>query len=115
MILIQKGNNMFSKFPVPIPNVSHVYLYPKPISMRLGENKLIDLCKNEMGLTPKKGLVFLFFNQKQDKVKLFYLDEMGSQEIMKVLPQGGFLVPVATENQKYIKIEANKLPSLFRM
>lgn len=105
---------MFSGFSIPIPKVSHVYLYPKPISMKLGENKLIDLCKNEMGLIPRNGLIFLFFNQKQDKIKLFYLDETGSQEIMKVLPQGGFLLPIATDNQKYIKIEANKLPSLFR-
>src|SRR5579862_3979903 len=97
---------MFSTFPIPIPNVSHIYFYPKPISMNLGENKLIDLCENEMGITPKNGLVFLFFNQKQDKIKLFYFDETVSQEIMKVLPQGGFLLPVATENQKYIKIEA---------
>jgi IS66 Orf2 like protein len=100
---------------LPIPNVSHIYLYPKPISMRLGENKLVDLCRNEMGLIPKKGFVFLFFNKKQDKIKLFYLDDVGCQEIMKVLPQGGFLLPVAAENQKYIKIEINKLPSLFRM
>jgi IS66 Orf2 like protein len=54
---------MLSMFPFPIPKVSHIYLYPKPISMRFGENKLIDLCKNKMGLDPNKELVFLFFNK----------------------------------------------------
>lgn len=83
--------------------------------MRLGENKLIDICRNIMGLDPEKGLPFLFFNKLQDKIKLFYLDATGSNEIMKILPKGGFLVPVAAENEKYIKIERNKLPSLFRM
>lgn len=106
---------MLSMFPFPIPKVSHIYLYPKPISMRFGENKLIDLCKNKMGLDPNKKLVFLFFNKAQNQIKLFYIDESGSQEIIKVLPKGGFLLPVAIANQKYIKIEMSKLPSLFRM
>ncbi|MHB1948854.1 MAG: IS66 family insertion sequence element accessory protein TnpB [Gammaproteobacteria bacterium] len=106
---------MNSLFPFPIPSVKHVYLYSKPISMKLGENKLIDLCITEMKLNPDKGFMFLFFNKSQDKIKLFYLDESGSQEIIKVLPRGGFLLPVATDTQKYLKIDINKLPSLFRM
>ncbi len=100
---------------IDIPNVSYIYLYPKPISMRLGENRLIDICVNEMGLNPRDGAVFVFFNQKQDKIKLFFLNDSGSQEIMKVLPKGGFLIPVASNNQKYIKIESKKLPTLLRL
>ena len=61
---------MHSMFPFPISNVSHVYLYPKPISMRFGENKLIDLCKNKIGLDPNKELLFLFF--RRHKIKLSY-------------------------------------------
>lgn len=106
---------MNSLFPFPIPNVQHVYLYTKSISMRLGENKLIGLYINEMELNPDKGFMFLFFNKSHNKIKLFYLDESGSQEIVKVLPRGGFLLPVASDNQKYIKIDITKLPSLFRM
>ena len=112
---ISKALHIMMLSMIPIPTVSHIYLYPKPINMKLGENKLIDLCMNKMGLNPTNGLVFLFFNKSQDKVKLFFLDDTGSQEIMKVLPQGGFLLPVANANQKYIKIELSKLPSLLRM
>lgn len=83
--------------------------------MKLGENKLIEICSNEMGIIPKEGIVFLFFNKSHDRIKLFYLDQTGSQEIMKVLPHGGFLLPVALDDQKYIKIEASKLSSLFRV
>jgi hypothetical protein len=54
-------------------------------------------------------------SSKNGSIKLFFLDDTGSQEIMKVLPQGGFLLPVANANQKYIKIELSKLPSLLRM
>ena len=67
-----------------------------------------------MELDPDKGFVFLFFNKTQDKIKLFYLDGSGSQEIIKVLPRGGFLIHVAAGNQKFIKIEKSKLPSIFR-
>src|SRR5579864_8427002 len=104
---------MNSLFPFPIPNASHVFLYPKPISMKLGENKLIDLCINKMELNPDEELMFIFFKKLQNKIKLFYLDESGSQEIVKVLPKGRFLLPVAAKDQKYIKIEINKLPNLF--
>ena len=98
-----------------IPRVSHIYMYPKPISMKLGENKLSKLCIDEMGLDPTKGFVFLFFNKSQDKIKLFYLDDTGSQEIMKVLPQGGFLFPVPSDGQKYVKLDVSKLKSLLRI
>lgn len=94
-----------------LPKVSHVYLYPKPISMRLGAEKLTSLCENEMGIIPYVGEVFVFFNK--DKMKLFYLDETGSQEILRTLPKGGFILPSIYNNQKYIKIESANIPSIF--
>ena len=99
---------------LPIPNVRHIHLYTKPVSMRLGELKLIELCRKDMEIDPHNGDVFLFFNKAKDKLKLFYLDENGSQEMMKVLPKGGFILPVANNDQKFLKIEASKLSSLFR-
>jgi hypothetical protein len=97
-----------------LPNVKFVYLYPLPINIRWGEAKLIELCKTEMGLDPKKGGIFLFFNRKKDQMKLFFLDDDGSQELLKILPKGGFMVPAPKEGDKFVKIATSKLNSIFR-
>ena len=97
-----------------LPNVKVVHLYPLPINLRWGEGKLMELCKSKMGLDPKQGAVFLFFNRKKDRMKLFFLDETGSQEILKILPKGGFMLPVPMDGEKFVKISVEKLNSLFR-
>ena len=97
-----------------LPNVKFVHMYPKAVPMNWGEKKLTQICLNEMGIDPKAGGVFLFYNRKMDQMKLFFLDDMGSQEFLKMLPQGGFMLPVAKEGEKYIKIGRDKLDSLFR-
>lgn len=89
-------------------------MYSKPIPMNWGEKKLTQLCTDEMGIDPKNGAVFLFFNTKKDQMKLFFLDNNGSQEFQKLLPQGGFLLPVPKEGAKFVKIERKKLDVIFK-
>ncbi len=97
-----------------IPKVKYVYIYPAAINMSWGERKLSQLCRDEMGIDPEEGDVFLFFNKKQDQMKLFFKDEDGSQEFAKLLPKGGFLLPAPEAGEKYIKIGRDKLNSLFK-
>lgn len=97
-----------------LPNVRFVHIYSLPINLRWGEDKLIELCKTEMGLDPKQGGVYLFFNRKKDQMKLFFCDDTGSQELLKVLPKGGFLLPASSPSERFIKISIAKLNSLFR-
>lgn len=101
-------------FPVTLPFAQYIYLYPKSVNMKWGKNKLIEICIHEMGMDPANKDLFLFFNKEKDKLKLFFLDADGSQEIMKVLPKGGFMMPVAMYGEKCIRLEASKLQSLFR-
>jgi hypothetical protein len=89
-------------------------MYLKPINMGWGETKLSQICLQEMDIDPKAGGVFLFFNKKQDQMKLFYLDQDGSQEFMKMLPRGGFMLPAPKPGESYVKIGREKLNSLFR-
>ena len=97
-----------------VPNVKNVYIYPKPINMAWGEKKLTAICNDEMGIDPRGGAVFLFYNAKKDQLKLFFLDDTGSQEFQKLLPQGGFMLPAPQEGERFVKIERKKLDSLFR-
>lgn len=73
---------------IPFVNIPlrALHLYQKPISMRFGEKKHLEICRYELKREPKVNELFLFYNSKRDTLKLFWLDETGSQELSK-LPQ----------------------------
>lgn len=97
-----------------IPNVKTVYMYPRPVNMRWGENKLTSLCRDEMGIDPATGAVFLFFNRPRDSLKLFFYDETGSQDMQKKLDIGGFTLPEPDVRDKFVKIPGHTIHRIFR-
>ena len=98
-----------------LPDVKFIYLYNKPINMQWGKNKLKNICLNEMQLELNKNQLFLFFNKAMNKLKLFFLDDDGEQEILRFLPKGSFILPVPKNNEIVIKINKNKLATIFKM
>jgi transposase len=101
---------------IPFINIpfSSINLYQKPIRMRFGEKKLLEICRSELKREPRVNELFLFYNGKRDTLKLFWLDGTGSQELSKSLPRGGFLLPAPTAGEMFVKLERDKLSSLFR-
>jgi hypothetical protein len=97
-----------------LPAVKYLHMYTEPIPMNWGERKLTEICRKEMGIDPAGGAVFLFFNRKKDQLKMFFMDESGSQEIQKMLPRGGFILPAPEEGKKFLKIPMSKIDTLFR-
>lgn len=87
-----------------LPPFRHAYLLQKPINMRWGDKKLTDLCKQVIGIEPKVGDAFLFFNRKRDSLKLLFRDPTESNDIQKWMPRGGFMLPAPVEGQDFIKI-----------
>ena len=98
---------------IDIPFAS-INVYQRPISMRLGEKKLREICRSALGRDPHTNELFLFYNTKQDTLKLFWLDGTGSQELSKSLPRGGFLLPAPKLGETFVTLERAKLNSLFR-
>ncbi|MGH8318530.1 MAG: IS66 family insertion sequence element accessory protein TnpB [Steroidobacteraceae bacterium] len=71
-------------------------MFQKPISMRSGERKLLEICRSELKRDPRVNELFVFFyNGKRDTLKLFWLDGTGSQELSKSIPRGGLLLPAS--------------------
>ena len=102
---------------LPLINVpfSTVHLYQKPISMRFGEKKLLDICRSALKREPRANELFLFYNGKRDTLKLFWLDGTGSQELSKSMPRGGFLLPAPKNGEIFVQLERTKLNRLFRI
>jgi hypothetical protein len=105
-------DSMTSPF-INIP-LGSIHLYQKPISMRFGERKLIEICRSALNREPRVNELFLFYNGKRDTLKLFWVDEKGSQELSKSVPRGGFLLPAPRDGETFVKLERGKLGALFR-
>jgi hypothetical protein len=87
-----------------VPNVKNVHMYPKAVPMNWGEKKLTQICLTEMGIDRKAGGVFLFFNRKMDQMKLFFLDDMGSQVLSDTLCWQGNLVILHANPDRFLGI-----------
>jgi|SRR5450631_1794201 len=96
-----------------LPTFRKAYLFQKPISMRWGEKKLTALCKESLGVEPAVGVAFVFFNRKQDSLKLFFRDHRGPNDVQKWMPRGGFLLPAPVEGKDFVAIVPTLVPRLF--
>jgi len=90
-------------------HAKRVLICRQPISMRLGHDRLAELC-GKMGRDPKKGDVFLFFNRSKDSIKLYFQDARGDQSLTKKLDRGGFLLPAGNSHEPFSEISARRLP-----
>jgi hypothetical protein len=96
------------------PSTRRLVLYPMPINVRWGPDRLRILCERELGLTLDPATAVIFHSRKKDTLVLYTLDENGDRCITKKLDRGAFLLPVPAEGQKYVVLEAWKVASLFR-
>ena len=94
------------------PGVHYVHLYADPINMRWGETKLGQLCRDEMGIDPDNGDVFLD-NRKKDQNRLFFLDVEGCQMLTRYLPDNAFMLPVVPEGERSMEIPSSLLNAPF--
>ena len=70
-----------------------IYMYPYAVDMRLGFDRLAFLCKSELNLDPYSGLLFLFFNRRKDRVKIFFYEDGGCWLFYRRFDQGTFKPP----------------------
>jgi len=75
------------------------YLYNGTTDMRKGFNGLSGLVRNEMGLDPLTGDVYIFINRTRNRLKLLVWEEGGFVLYYKRLEQGRFALGRRTEDQ----------------
>jgi hypothetical protein len=96
-----------------LPKFKKAYIYQKPINMRWGENKLSQLYEQHLGAKPQIGEALLFFNAKRDCLKLFFRDALGSNELQKIMPRGGFMLPAPIAGQAFVEVVPRLVQRLF--
>jgi len=96
------------------PSTRRLVLYPVPINVRWGPDRLRVACERDLGLSLDLATAVIFHNRKKDTIVLYTLDRSGDRCITKKLDRGAFLLPVPAEGQKYVVLQASKVASLFR-
>lgn len=68
-----------------------VFVYGRPVSMRLSYDGLYALAKHTMQLDPLSGGLFAFINRRANQIKVLYFDRSGWCVWAKRLEQGRLL------------------------
>lgn len=68
-----------------------VFVYGRPVSMRLSYDGLYALAKHTMQLDPMCGDLFAFINRRANQIKVLYFDRSGWCVWAKRLEQGRLL------------------------
>lgn len=76
-----------------LPNHNKVMLYHRSIDMRKGINGLSILVAAELSLNPSDGSIYIFYNNKYNKLKFIYWDRNGFCMHYKVLEKEKFKIP----------------------
>jgi transposase len=93
-----------------IPATTAIYLHTRPTDMRKGIDGLSGIVRGEFGGDPLDGSLFLFVNQRRDRLKMLYWDGTGFWIFYKLLEQGTFET-IAADGHR-VAIDATQLAML---
>jgi len=77
----------------PISNQLRIFLCTQPADMRKNFHGLSGLIRKSMMLDPFSGHLFVFRNQRSDRLKVLYFDSDGFAIWYKMLQRGTFRFP----------------------
>jgi len=75
------------------------YLYNDWVDMRKGFNGLSGLVRNDLGMNPLTGDVYIFINRSRNRMKLLVWEQGGYVLYYKRLEQGRFRIKKDSESQ----------------
>ncbi len=91
-----------------------VFLFGKPCDMRKGFNGLSGLVRQDMGLDPIAGHLYVFINGGRTLIKVLYWDGDGLAVFYKRLERGTFKRPTARLNAPNSELLTEELYMILR-
>jgi transposase len=86
-----------------------IYLHTEPIDMRKSFDGLFGVIKNDFQLDVRNGGLFMFLNQRRNRIKLMYWDRDGIAIWQKRLERGCFQRPLRSTDGKHLVVEPAEL------
>src|SRR5277367_865849 len=88
---------------------TRVFLATEPTDMRKGFDGLFALVENVIREDPFSGHLFVFRNQRRDRLKVLWWDRDGLAIFYKRLERGSYAWPVALADTRQIEMTAADL------
>ena len=85
---MQTSDSIKVSIEIKLPSVP-IYLHSEPIDMRKSFDGLFGIIKNDLNLDVRDGGLFMFLNQRLNRLKILYWDTDGIAIWMKRLEQEG--------------------------
>jgi transposase len=96
-----------------IPNNVAIYVALSPVDFRRGFNGLSEMARRLMKREVKEGGVFVFANQRRDRLKLLWADKVGMNLFYRRIYRGTFEMPsVADVGELHVAIDRDALMRL---
>ena len=96
-----------------IPRDVAVYVALTPVDFRQGFHGLAEMARRLMKREVKDGGIFVFANQRRDRVKLLWADKVGMNLFYRRIYRGTFEIPsVAATGELQVTIERAALVRL---
>lgn len=77
------------------PTGLRIWLATRPTDLRKSFDTLAELVRQQLAADPLSGQLFVFRNQRADRIKLLYWDDDGFVIVYKRLEKGSFRFPQA--------------------
>ena len=96
-----------------IPKDVAVYVSLSPVDFRRGFHGLSEMARRLMKREVKEGGIFVFANQRRDRVKLVWVDKLGMNLFYRQLYRGTFEIPKVQETgELYASVDREALVRL---
>lgn len=88
-----------------IPAGVQIMIAVEPIDLRSGFNRLSGMAREQFGLDPRSGALFVFFGKRMDATKILFHDGTGPCLFYKRLDSRLFKIPpIGQEGAQFIEI-----------
>ncbi len=93
-----------------IPESLRIFVAREPADFRKQFDGLAGIARDQLGLDPLSGHLFVFFNKRRDRIKLLVFQHTGFWLHYKRLERGTFeMLAKVSENDDSIELDARRL------
>lgn len=95
-----------------LPAGTKIYFHAEPVDFRKSFDGLCGIVESVFEMNVLDGHLFLFVNRRRDRMKALWWESGGLILWYKRLEQGTFEIPVASERDSHITLDATQLAML---
>lgn len=95
-----------------LPGPVEIFLYAEPADLRKSYDSLAALVREHLERNVLDGGLFVFLNQRRNRIKLLYWDRDGLAIWQKRLERGTFVAPACASHQSSVTLTPTQLALL---